>query len=296
MFLGALIALLAGMEVVVRFGFSRFSKIEGRTESEYNAVLDLRNHPAGQSRNVLIVGSSLLLHAVDLPALRTQMGPEFKVTRYIVEQTAYLDWYYGMRKIYAKGVRPDAVVLLMSAGYMNIDDIRGDYFAYRLMRTQDFLRVSSDAELSPTATFSLLTGNLSALYGTRTETRKFVFSKLVPSLMALRPYLLPAPLGPRDPGSMVIKVADRMQQFDALVRGNGGRFIFLEAPTRDSGDVKTAQEAGSRAGVTVLTALLAEKLSETEFLDPSHMNEAGAAHYTQALAPLLSAKIKQVLP
>src|SRR5436309_447931 len=74
-------------ELVVRIGFGKVSRIERRIEGERRAVLDLPAEPG--NRQVLVIGSSLLLHGIDIPNLQRSLAPEFKVVRYVIEQTAY---------------------------------------------------------------------------------------------------------------------------------------------------------------------------------------------------------------
>jgi hypothetical protein len=279
---------------VVRFGLSSISRIEGRTEGEHRAVLALRNR-SGHSPQVLVIGSSLLLHAVEFPKLQQDLAPEFKTVRYVIEQTAYFDWYYGMRALYAEGIRPDAVVFLMSASYTASNDIRGEYFAYRMMQTRDLLRVSRDVNLSATETFAFLVARWSAFYGTRSETRKVLLSYVVPSIKDLRPLMIPPPRPPAGRDRTVQVLAERMKQFDDLVREHGGRYIFLEAPDLNRQDAVFAREAGERAGVPVLVPLGPESLSKSDFLDGAHVNEGGAARYTTALLPLLRKTLEDLL-
>ena len=99
-------ALLGSVELVVRVGLPRISKIEGRIALEYRSALAIR-HASGRSPNVLVVGNSWLLRGVDLPALQKSFAPNYSLTRCVIEQTSYLDWYHGMRALYARGSRPD---------------------------------------------------------------------------------------------------------------------------------------------------------------------------------------------
>jgi hypothetical protein len=279
-------ALLGFVELAVRVGLTRISRIEGRINREYRSALAIR-HAAGPSRNVLVVGNSWLLYGVDFPALQKSCAPHDSLTRYVVEQTSYLDWYYGMRTLYARGSRPDVVVLSLNAGDTAVDDLRGDFFASHMMLPGDTLRVSRDAGLAPTQTFSLLLANFSYYYGTRLETRKFLLTSLMPSFRTLRESIVPPGRPPLGSARAVAVIADRLRRFDALVRSQGGRFIFVEAPIRNSTDVSWALEAGAKSGLKVIVPMPAESLHESDFMDGYHLNERGAARYTAALAPLL---------
>jgi hypothetical protein len=280
-------ALLGSVELVVRVGLPRISKIEGRIALEYRSALAIR-HASGRSPNVLVVGNSWLLYGVDLPMLQTSLAPNYSVRRCVIEQTSYLDWYYGMRALYSRGARPDVVVLFLNATDMAVNDLRGDFFAYRMMLLRDVLRASRDAGLPPTQTFSLFLANFSYYYATRLETRKFLLSSLMPTFQTLRASIIPAARPPLDSASAVVTVAARLKQFDALVRTHAGRFIFVEAPTRRPRDESWALEAAAKSGVPVIVPMPAASLHDSDFReDQEHLNESGAARYTAALTPLL---------
>lgn len=283
-------AVLGSVELIVHLGLHKASRIEGRTESEFRSALAIRSG-AGASPTVLVVGSSLLLFAVDFPQFRNLLQPSYTVVRYVIEQTAYLDWYYGLRSLYARGARPDVVVLMLSAKYMASDDLRGDYFAYRMMSPRDTLRVSRDAGLSPTQTFSLFLASFSAYYGTRAETRKFILSKTIPGVRELRTSLIPPPADTFDPKRSTAVVVPRLRQLDDLVRQYGGRFVYAEAPALEPFFEPSIRDAASIARVPVLVPISASDLSPSDFIDGHHATVATAARYT----PLLAQSLRQTL-
>ncbi len=294
-----LLASIAGLflvvELGVRFGLGRLSRIEGLAEREYRGVMALRGNPEA-GRTVLALGNSLLEEGVDFPALRQTLAPDFRAVRYIMEQTQYLDWYYGLRRFYGAGVHPGIVALSLNAEQMSDDNIRGDYFAYRMMRTRDFWRASRDAHLSPTATFSLLLGSVSAFYGTRSETRNVLLARTVPVMPQLLRYMVPAhgPVLP-DRERVVAAAAQRLRALDDMVHGGGGRFVFIIPASLDAHNALYLTEAGARAGVPVLLPLASESLSAADFKqDGFHLNAQGAARYTAALAPMLRSKAAEL--
>jgi len=171
---------------------------------------------------------------------------------------------------------------------MAVNDLRGAFFANHMMLPGDVLRVSRDASLSPTQTFSLFLAHFSYYYGTRLETRKFLLTSLMPTFQTLRASIVPPSRPPLDPVHAVAVMADRLRQFDGLVRAHGGRFIFVEASTRRSSDESWALETAARSGVHVLVTMPAASLHDSDFQeDHEHLNESGAARYTAALTPLL---------
>lgn len=276
------------IELTVRFGLGKASRIEGRIESEYRAVLAIKGSSSGGPKTLVVLGNSLLLEGVDFPVLKQSLAPDIQATRLVIEQTDYLDWYYGLRKFYTRGVHPDVVALNLTAVQMVRDNIRGEYFAYRMMNTRDVFRAASDAKLSATGTFALLVGNLSAFYGTRGETRKFVLSKLIPGVSQLISAIVPMDVArPLDHEPAVASMCQRLRMVDALVRANGGRFILIQPASLNLPGMQYLSEAGAKTGVRVLTPLPVGALSRSDFRDGFHLTPEGASRYTAALAPML---------
>ncbi|HYL78118.1 MAG TPA: hypothetical protein VEU96_28140 [Bryobacteraceae bacterium] len=236
---------------------------------------------------MLMIGNSLLLAGVDLPALRDSLAPDLHLFRWMIEQTQYLDWYYGLRRLYSEGMRADFVVLLLNVTQTDSFQIRGEYFGYRMMQTRDVLDVARDARLTPTATFSLLLGNLSAYYGFRFDTRKIALAELVPGISSLRGSLVPFGHATLDHDFAVDFAAQRLRRFADLVQQHGGHFIFVVPASLDPIDEAYLKEAGARSGVPILVPLTTSSVSGKDFTDGFHLNPAGAARFTTALAPML---------
>lgn len=287
-------ALMSVVELGVRFGIGKVSRIEGRMERERRAVLNLRGKPDA-ARTILVIGNSLMLEGIDFPSLQGALAPEFKAVRYAVEQTQYADWYYGLRAFYAAGVRPGFVVLSINATSTTGRKIRGDYAAYRMMRISDLLAASREAELSPTETFSLFLGGISAYYGTRAELRNVALARLVPVTNQIVQYMTPDGKAPPLDHARVVRVATaRLRTLDAMVRTQGGRFILLVPGALDANDAAYLLEAGQLAAVPVLAPMTSPPLSGGDFRDGFHLNSIGSARYTQVLIPMLKKEVAEM--
>jgi hypothetical protein len=68
------LAVLGSVELMVRLSLHKVSRIEGRTESEHRSALAIRSG-SNTSPTVLVIGSSLLLFAVDFPQCRNLLQP-----------------------------------------------------------------------------------------------------------------------------------------------------------------------------------------------------------------------------
>lgn len=297
---GAWLALLIAVtglcvlvELSVRFGIGKLSAIEHRTEIEQERAFSLWRDPLAH-RTALLAGNSLPLEDIDFPALKNAILPDFNSIRYIVEQTSYLDWYYGLRSLYAAGSRPRVVAMSLNAAQWTGNEIRGDYFAYRMMMTRDFLSAGHAAGLSATGISSLLLGSLSAYYGTRSETRTVLLARLMPAMRNLVPYMTPVPgKHPQDRRWMLDAATQRLKAMDTMVRAHGGRFLLIVPADLDKEGPACLIEAGARTGVIVLFPLAAESLSPQDFRDGFHLNPAGAARYTAKLGPMLKQAVAE---
>ena len=101
-----------GLEFGLGWGLPRLSHIIERLKTEQAQAVRLKPL-VGQPVPVLIVGNSLLLDGVDISALDEKLRPEHRVTRFVVENTSYLDWYYGLRRLFREGARPKVLVLAL---------------------------------------------------------------------------------------------------------------------------------------------------------------------------------------
>ena len=84
-----------------------------------------------------MLGNSLLNAGIRFDEAHALLLPEIDARRLMVFDTTYYDWYYGIRRLYAEGVRPDVVILVLTPRQLTISKIRGNYFAYHLMRMAD---------------------------------------------------------------------------------------------------------------------------------------------------------------
>jgi hypothetical protein len=161
------------------------------------------------------------------------------------------------------------------------------------MKTGDVLNVSRDTKLSATGTFSLLLGNLSAFYGTRVDTRKFILMKIIPSTRQLLPSLTPlSDHAPLDRSQVLPTMTRRLRQTNDLVRSYGGHLIFLIPASTDLTAEEYLREAAQSLGIETLVPLGESDVSPKDFGDGFHLTQAGARRYTASLVPQLEAVLR----
>src|SRR5215471_19881535 len=131
--LAGLALILIAAELSARYIYPRVSRIEKRIVDDEHEVIALANQHPNSDPAVLVLGNSLLLHGMDYAQMRQAMGPNVRIVRYGIENTEYLDWYYGLRGLFARGVKPDLVVLCLNAGQTMSRNVL-DESSWRLFR------------------------------------------------------------------------------------------------------------------------------------------------------------------
>jgi len=281
----------AALEFGQRYVVPRITAMDARLDREHTRAEELRPIP-GRPAPGLIVGNSLLKKGVVIPLLNAKLGPEYTVTRYVVEDTNYLDWYYGLRRLFRAGARPKAVILVLNARQLISPGVHGDIFASLLMDASDLLDVKRTVGSDNTATSNLLFANLSRFYGMRSEIHKAFLVHLLPDFPDLATKLRPAtaPLPPDD--EIEAKAAERISQMSRLCEENGSQFILVVPPSPVARDGSSAVEsAGNRAAVQVLVPFRPQELPGDLYADGFHLNYRGSLVFTQAL----SSQLRQTL-
>jgi hypothetical protein len=277
----------AGLELGVRGGLPRLSHIIGRLKTEQAKAVQLKPL-VGQPVPVLIVGNSLLLDGVDISALDERLRPKYRVTRFVVENTSYLDWYYGLRRLFREGARPKIVILVFSARHLLDQSICGDSCAYLLVDWRDILSVKHDTVSDNTTTSNLLFATVSGFYGFRAELRKWVLLHLMPDFPGFAAKLR-SKSTPLQPDEEIEKGAmSRLSQLSSLCQKYGAQLILVMPPSNAPRDGSAAvQRAGNRLGVPVLVPFKPQQLPSQLYSDGYHLNPRGAQIFTEALGPEL---------
>ena len=290
-------AALLGAELVGRFVVPRVSKIEARVVMEEAAAHDLRATP-GAPPATLIVGNSLLLASVTIAELTRQLEPEWHTQRFVVESSEYNDWYFGLRNLFANGSRPNPVVLMLNPRQLIADNIRGAYSAFHLFSAADSVRAGVRAGLHPTIISGLVLGHFSAYCGTREETRKVAFQKVVPRASELAAVLVGSlrPAREIDGSNLRSESARRLVELSRLCAAYAVRCMFVLAPRlggTNSEDLIVIHEA-ERAGLRAADLQPDDTWSMKDFEpDGFHMNPNGAVGFTAAFGTALKAALGQ---
>ena len=268
----------AGVRYVVPLAFDN----QRRMANEYQEALALGRNSSGTGVPVLFLGNSLLLSDVDFDQAQTSLGADFQARRWAIDDTNFLDWYYGLRRLFRHGARPRVVVLGAQPKHLIASHVRGGYFAHYLMDLPDFLEVADRLDLDATGTSELLFSHLSAYHGSREELNKRVLSWILPRFPALAGKLAggaPVALPP----DLVDQSARRLNELNTLCRTYGARLVVWVPPSRQWLDRSDLVRAGNLAGVPVLVPREGDRIEPERFADGFHLDAIGAQQWTGVL-------------
>lgn len=275
-------ALVCGfMEAGTELLFGRISRVENRREKEYRRASDIRR--AENTQSVLVAGNSLLLEGVDFPQLQQEAGIEMDLRRTAVEGTSYLDWYYGLRRLFAEGSRPDAVVLVLNPIQLTSRAVGGDYTAHFLVNWSDILQFSKDTGADRNRLSSLALARLSFFYGARAEIRNWVLGQILPDLPTLTHALQSSPTGLSSDTLHNVAV-QRLERLRHLCADHGAELVLVIPPSNEEMGTASITQVAETEGIQVLVPIEPGVLPLSDYSDRFHLNRSGAAKFTTALA------------
>jgi hypothetical protein len=286
--LGALLVYGCALECVTRLGFPRINHVWRILQADRRQAVALQPAAAHEATTMLIVGNSYLEVGVNRENLQQEISPAYSVAYLPISGTSYLDWYFGLRRLFAEGARPAIVGVCLSTRDLISGADSGEYFAHALMLKRDILRVKAESHLDNTMTVDYLFANMSSWLAHRAEIHNWLLRKSLPGAADLARHLRSRnpPLPPAD--VIVAKALPRLRSLNELCIENGARFFLLIPPSLDVQDASDEiQAAAARQGILVVLPFQHAELPESAFLDGSHLNSRGAALFTERLGPSL---------
>ncbi|GAC1679921.1 MAG: hypothetical protein PVS2B2_17940 [Candidatus Acidiferrum sp.] len=286
--LATIVVMLVVTEVVCVTGFDRTSKVQRRELAQRQALLNVKDSAANSSSHIAVLGNSLLLDGVDVPLLSEKLAPKFVPAPYFVLATDYYDWYFGLKRLFAQGMRPRYVLLGLSPNQFASPRTRGDYSARYLFQAEDLWEVTRQTHMDATQTSELLLSHFSEYYGTRTVIRGFVLSRVLPIVgELLHNRLGNARASTIEPSTLRRMAEERLRALDELCKANGSQFVLVIPPTYQEG-AETISEVGRNQGIPVLVPVAKDSLDSGYYQsDGFHLNEKGARIFTAQLAARL---------
>jgi hypothetical protein len=286
-------ALLALIEAVSVLGFDRTSQVQRRELSERRTLLGVRDPDVSDDPHVAVLGNSLMLEGVDVPQLRAKIGPTYIPVPYFVLATNYNDWFFGLKRLFAEGMRPRYVLLGLSPNQLAAPGIRGDYSARYLFQQSDLIEVVRETHMDATTASGFLLAHYSEYYSTREATRGFVMIRVLPSVGELFHNLAGAFRDPEINEAVLESLAaERLTALDRLCRANGSHFVLVVPPSYQKG-AQIIGRVGHERGVTVLVPVAENEFDASYYQgDGVHLNGKGSQVFTTRLA----ASLREQLP
>lgn len=289
--LALLVLLSLAAEVSARFAFPKISRIRQRIETEREIARHLKSEP--QKPAIFVIGNSLFERGVDINSLQTQLS-DYKVVRFVMSDTSYFDWYYGLKRLFSEGARPQAVILGLTARQLLTNRIEGSLSTNLLIRTADIAHIAQDLNKSNTGLSNMYFDNLSAFYGGSTQFRKWLLAtELMPDLQRLSVALSPS-IQPLPQSSEIIRISSaRLLAISEVCREYGARFILVVPPSPSQSEAQFGplKQAGYQSGVDVLAPAENQEFAASLFSDGLHLNSAGENKFTLLLASSLKQKL-----
>jgi hypothetical protein len=286
-------AVLALTEVASVLEFDRVSKVQRRELSQRGTLLAVRDPEAGDDPHIAVFGNSLMLEGVDISLLRRKIGPTYAPVPYFVLGTYYYDWFFGLKRLFAQGMRPRYVLLGLSPNQLAAPGIKGDYSARYLFQPSDLIEVVRELHMDATRTSGFLLAHYSEYYGTRELSRGFFMSQILPGVGELLHSRLGTFRDPEIKESVLGHLAGaRLTLLDQLCRTNGSNFIFVVPPSYQKG-ADIIGRVGRKRGITVLLPVADNEFDGTYYQsDGIHLNGKGSQIFTTRLAAELREQLR----
>jgi hypothetical protein len=279
-----LAAILLGFELGSPLILEHLSRTERRVESELQAAKNLHPVTGDRRPTVLLAGNSLLLEGVQLDHLHDSLASEYEVSRLGIEQTHYLDWYFGLRRLLQEGSRPSLIVLALATDQLASRFTLGEQFAHRQMSVQDFPLAIQESKLDRTTASTYLFAHWSNWLADKGVIRQRVLILLVPNFRELAGRIADHGAHVNNPEVLVGAARQRLPELKDLAQTYGVKIVLLVPPTLREDHSREIQELGAEAGVGVWVLSPPGEFPRSLYRDGFHLNVEGSEIFTTRLA------------
>jgi hypothetical protein len=289
--LTGLLVILLGLEVGSPVILTRLSHTELRVKNETRAARTLHPFSPDGRPTVLLAGNSLLIEGVQLDILRDNLAPQCAVSRLAIEQTHYLDWYFGLRRLLEQGSHPSVIILSLATDQLASRFTLDESFAHRQMTAHDFPLVVREAKLDKTTASTYLFAHFSNWLADKGFLRQDVLILLVPHFRELAGRI--ADHGPHvdDPSVLLGMAQQRLPELRDLAQTYGIKIVLLVPPTLKQDHSQEVQELGDKVGIPVWVLSPPGEFPRDLFRDGFHLNLQGSEIFTARLADQIRTEI-----
>jgi hypothetical protein len=260
------------------------SRTEHRVEVELKAAQALQPKTADGRPTVLLAGNSLLLEGVQMEKLHDELAPKYEVSRLGIEQTHFLDWYFGLRRLLQEGARPTAIVLALGTDQLASKFTLGEEFAHRQMSARDLPLAIQETNLDRTTASTYFFAHWSNWLADKGVIRQRVLIVLVPNFRALAGRIADHGAHIHEQEVLVGMAKKRLPQLAELSRTYGVRIVLMVPPALREDYSRVIQQVGADVGIPVWVLSPPGEYPRNLYSDGYHLNQRGSADYTSRLA------------
>jgi hypothetical protein len=260
------------------------SRTEHRVEVELKAARALRPTTSDGRPTVLLAGNSLLLEGVQLDTLHDELAPKYEVSRLGIEQTHFLDWYFGLRRLLQEGARPSAIVLALGTDQLASKFTLGEEFAHRQMSARDLPLAIQETNLDRTTASTYFFAHWSNWLADKGVIRQRVLIILVPNFRALAGRIADHGAHIHEQEVLVGMAKKRLPELAELSRTYGVKIVLMVPPTLREDYSRDIQQVGAEVGVPVWVLSPPGEYPRSLYSDGYHLNQQGSSDYTSRLA------------
>ncbi len=273
-----------GLELSSPVILAHLSNTERRITGEMRQAQALQPTTQDGRPTVLLLGNSLLLEGVQLEDLQNDLASQYAVSRLGIEQTHYLDWYFGIRRLLAEGSHPNLIVLSLATDQLASPLSLGESFAHRQMLARDLPLVVHESNLDRTVESSYFFAHWSNWLGDKGFIRQCVMILLVPHFRQLAGRI--ADHDPRvdDPSVLLSQARRRLPELRELAQKYQVHVVLLVPPTLHEDHSMEIQELGNELDVPVWVLSPPGEFPRQLFRDGFHLNAQGSQIFTARLA------------
>jgi len=288
------------VEAGSRYGVPLINSNTRRFYAERAAASRLGQNGGASQVSILFLGNSITHSDIDLPGMQAGLGNDARVVCWAVDDTNYLDWLFGLKRIFRSGARPDYVIVGGRSRHFLAPHVRGNFFAHYMLDWPDLLDAARRIKANANAICSMLIAQGSAFYGSREEIYKRLVTWMIPRFAHLAAVLNRAGVSDAASAAMPPSPGDRIWEMKELCAIHGARLILWIPPgqSRDR-NAQAMVEAGRELDVPVLVPIVEGQIPSKDYADGFHLGPAGARMLTSALArelkPLIAATADQEL-
>jgi len=260
------------------------SRTEHRVEVELKAARALRPTTPDGRPTVLLAGNSLLLEGVQLDKLHDELAPKYEVSRLGIEQTHFLDWYFGLRRLLQEGARPSAIVLALGTDQLASKFTLGEEFAHRQMSARDLPLAIQETNLDRTTASTYFFAHWSNWLADKGVIRQRVLIILVPNFRALAGRIADHGAHIHEQEVLVGMAKKRLPELAELSRTYGVKIVLMVPPALREDYSRDIQQVGAEVGVPVWVLSPPGEYPRSLYSDGYHLNQQGSSDYTSRLA------------